>query len=311
METGEVELYGVDFTPSVITINGYEELESTVQGYANKYRGLVFEEDGLKSAKAVRAEMNGVIKSLDNKRKEVKKAYNEPLNAFEKRINKLNNQIKEVINPIDAGIKDLEERQRNEKQTEVGKRVAEELENESNYVKENFEMDPKWCNQSVTMKKVAEEVAKAIEWLRREDEQIQKDILIISNYCKAVKVDSYAWLEMLKNEHSAPEVMKMIDNSLAEAKRREQVENERQERLERELKENEEFKAEQERIKQESYTELSVESLEDVYMEDDLDFLNIVEVEEHTVTLELTGTMDQLRALNDYINQLGLKVTAS
>lgn len=294
METGEVELYGVDFTPSVITINGYEELESTVQGYANKYRGLVFEEDGLKSAKAVRAEMNGVIKSLDNKRKEVKKAYNEPLNAFEKRINKLNNQIKEVINPIDAGIKDLEERQRNEKQKEVGKRVAEELENESNYVKENFEMDPKWCNQSVTMKKVAEEVAKAIEWLRREDEQIQKDILIISNYCKAVKVDSYAWLEMLKNEHSAPEVMKMIDNSLAEAKRREQVENERQER-----------------IKQESYTELSVESLEDVYMEDDLDFLNIVEVEEHTVTLELTGTMDQLRALNDYINQLGLKVTAS
>jgi len=316
-ETGEVEIYGVDFTPSVITINGYEELESTIKGYAAKYRGLVFEEENIADAKAIRAEMNGVIKSLDNKRKEVKKAYNEPLNHFENRIKALNNQIKEVNDPIDAGIKEVELKQKMDKQLEIEKQVNKLLTNEPEYIKEKFEYDSKWFNKTTSMKKIADEVEAQVTALIAEETQIKANQDIITNYCKAVDVESQGWVSLLNTGHTAPEVMKMIDNSLKEEKARKQTEIERQVKLEEELQ----YKEEQQRIKEESYVEVSAEFLEGPlsFMEDDLDFLNeppfespeVEQVKPYTVTLELTGTMDQLEKLNGYIKQLGLKVTAS
>lgn len=317
METGEVEIYRVDFTPSIITINGYEELESTIKGYADKYRGLIFEEESIAGAKAIRAEMNGVIKSLDNKRKEVKKAYNKPLNDFENQIKELLNQIKEVNEPIDAGIKEVELKQREDKQKEIEKQVDERLKEESDYVKSEFSYDSRWPNKTYTIKKVADEVETQVAALVAEEKQIKANQDIITNYCKAVDVEPNGWVSLLNTGHTAPEVMKMIDNSLKEEKVRKQAELERKAKLEEELA----YKKEQQRIKEESYVETSIESLEDPlsFMEDDLDFLNeppfesseVEQAKPYTVTLELTGTMDQLEKLNEYIKQLGLKVTAS
>ncbi|MGB3160925.1 MAG: DUF1351 domain-containing protein [Carnobacterium sp.] len=317
METGEVELYGVDFTPSIITINGYEELESTIKGYADKYRGLIFEEENIADAKAIRAEMNNVIKSLDNKRKEVKKAYNKPLNDFENQIKELLNKIKEVNEPIDAGIKEVELKQRDDKRKEIEKQIDERLKEESDYVKKEFSYDSRWPNKTYTMKKIADEVEAQITALVAEEAQIKANQDIITNYCEAVSVEPHGWVSLLNTGHTAPEVMKMIDNSLKEEKARKQAELDRKAKLEEELA----YKTEQQRIKEESYVETSVKSLEDPlsFMEDDLDFLNespfespeVEQAKPYTVTLELTGTMEQLEKLNGYIKQLGLKVTAS
>lgn len=295
METGEVEFFGVDFTPSKIVINNEDELTKTIEDYAAKYKGLVVNEEDVNDAKQVRAEMRGVAKSLDDKRKEVKKEYNKPLALFEKRIKKLTETIQEVITPIDEGIKNLEERERLSKQNEIETQVNKLLEEQSDYVKESFLHNPKWLNKTVAMKKVAEEVAEQIKLLQKEEQQIKANEDIISNYCKAVKVEPQGWLTVLKNGNTAPEVMRMIDKSLADAKEREQAEIDRKQREE-----------ELARIKQDSYVELSVESVQETPYEPD--FTDLEEPEVQTYHLEVTGTIDQLSALNSFMVDNGIKV---
>lgn len=295
METGEVEFFGVDFTPSKIVINNEDELTKTIEDYAAKYKGLVVNEEDVNDAKKVRAEMRGVAKSLDDKRKEVKKEYNKPLALFEKRIKKLTETIQEVITPIDEGIKNLEERERLSKQNEIETQVNKLLEEQSDYVKESFLHNPKWLNKTVVMKKVAEEVAEQIKLLQKEEQQINANVDIITNYCKAVKVEPQGWLSVLKNGNTAPEVMKMIDKSLADAKEREQAEFDRKQREE-----------ELARIKQDSYVELSVESVPETPYEPD--FTDLEEPEVQTYHLEVTGTIDQLSALNSFMVDNGIQV---
>ncbi|MER2001208.1 MAG: DUF1351 domain-containing protein [Carnobacterium inhibens] len=295
METGEVEFFGVDFTPSKIVINNEDELTKTIEDYAAKYKGLVVNEEDVNDAKKVRAEMRGVAKSLDDKRKEVKKEYNKPLALFEKRIKKLTETIQEVITPIDEGIKNLEERERLSKQKEIETQVTILLEEQSDYIKESFLHNPKWLNKTVAMKKVAEEVAEQIKLLQKEEQQIKANEDIITNYCKAVKVEPQGWLSVLKNGNTAPEVMKMIDKSLADAKEREQAEIDRKQREE-----------ELARIKQDSYVELSVENIQETPYEPD--FTDLEEPEVQTYHLEVTGTIDQLSALNSFMVDNGIKV---
>ena len=295
METGEVEFFGVDFTPSTIVINNENELTKTIEDYAAKYKGLVFNEDGVKDAKNVRAEMRGVAKSLDDKRKEVKKEYNKPLALFEKRIKKLTETIQEVITPIDEGIKNLEEQERLSKQNEIETQVNKQLEEQSDFVKGSFLYNPKWLNKTVAMKKVAEEVEEQIKLLLKEEQQIKANEDIIMNYCNAVKVEPQGWLTVLKNGNTAPEVMKMIDKSLADAKEREQAEIERKKREE-----------ELTITKQDSYVEKSVEKSEDKFEEPD--FTDLEKPVVQTYKLEITGTIEQLNALNTFIIDNGMGV---
>jgi len=298
METSEVEFFGVDFTPSKIVINNEDELTKTIEDYAAKYKGLVFNEDGVKDAKSVRAEMRGVAKSLDDKRKVVKNEYNKPLALFEKRIKKLTETIQEVITPIDQGIKNLEEQERLSKQKEIEMQVNKQLEEQSEYVKESFLYNPKWLNKTNSMKKVAEEVEEQIQLLLKEEQQINANVDIITNYCKAVKVEPQGWLTVLRNGNTAPEVMKMIDKSLADAKEREQAEIDRKQREE-----------ELARIKQDSYVELSVESVETIPEKHyEPDFTDLEEPEVQTYHLEVTGTIEQLSALNSFMVDNGIKV---
>lgn len=307
METGEVELYSVEFEPSVITINGHDDLKETIQSYADKYKGLVFGEDGLNDAKKVRAEMNNVAKSLDDKRKSIKKEYNAPLKEFENEFKKLIQSIQEVIDPIDQGIKHLEEQERLSKQKELEERVNNQLEEASEYVKNRFEYDKRWTNKSYSMKKVAEEVETQIKSLEQEETQIKINQDIIANYCEAVKVEAGGWLNLLNTGHTAPEIMKMIDKSIADEKARKQAEIER----EQARKEQEQYDAEQRRIKEESYVDLSVEQInEPVNEEPELDFdvSELLEAERYPVELRITGTAEQLNKLNTFIVDSGMSV---
>lgn len=307
METGEVELYSVEFEPSVITINGHDDLKETIQSYADKYKGLVFGEDGLKDAKKVRAEMNGVVKSLDDKRKSIKEEYNAPLAEFEAEFKKLTDSIKGVIDPIDQGIKHLEEQERLSKQKELEERVNKQLDEASEFVKNRFEYDKRWTNKSYSMRKVAEEVENQIKKLKQEEAQIKANQDIITNYCSAVKVKAGVWLNLLNTGHIAPEIMKLIDKSIADEKARKQAEIER----EQARKEQEQYDAEQRRIKEESYVDLSVEQINEPLNEEpelDFDVSELLEAERYPVELKITGTMEQLGMLNTFIIDNGMSV---
>lgn len=313
----EVDLTAVSFKPSVIEIAHYEELKRTVEAYANKYKGLIFEEKDLKDAKDVKADLNKFIKMLDDKRKEVKKEYNKPLAEFETKINDLTKIVKEVVGPINDGIKDLEERQKQERIDEVKEKAEKKLAKHSDFVKQGFEYDEKWFNKTITKKAVNEGIDITIKRLVEAEEKINNDQAVITGYCEACKVEPEGWLQQLNNGATTAEVMAMVDKSIKDKKEREQAEIERKQREE-----------ELERIKQESYTELTTETeeLQDIAEPDFLELEDdpfmylpvndesepfepeIPVAVEQTVALEITGTMDQLQMLNQFFVANGMRV---
>lgn len=313
----EIDLTAVRFEPSVIEISRYDELKETVEAYADKYRGLVFEEADLKGAKEVRAEMKKFSSILDDKRKEVKSEYNKPLKEFEDKIKGLTKIVKEVVDPIDEGIKSLEERQKQERIDKVTAMAGKKLEKHSDYVKHGFEFKNEWFNKTTSQKAIREGINVTIKYLVAEEEKKQNDEAVINGYCEARKVEPEGWLLQLNNGATTAEVMAMIDKSVADKKEREQAEIER--------KQHEE---ELERIKQESYVELSEKGAEeqpevdmsfDDLEDDPFAYLPVDEdqepfipeellIEEETVKLEITGTLDQLQMLNQFFVANGMRV---
>ena len=89
----EVQLTQNDFTvtfqPSQISINNFDELKAKINGYAKKYDGLVATDESLKGAKSARAELNKLIKTINDKRIAVKRDYDEPYNDFKRDVDEL------------------------------------------------------------------------------------------------------------------------------------------------------------------------------------------------------------------------------
>lgn len=310
----EVDLTAVRFEPSKIEIVQYEDLKQTVESYADKYRGLVFNEEDIKDAKEVRAEMNKFSKILDDKRKEVKREYNKPLKEFESLIKGLTNTIKEVIDPIDEGIKSVEDQQRQERIDKVKEIAEKKLNKQSDYVKNNFEYSESWFNKTTSQKSIKESIDFVINRLREQEQQKIDSEVIIVNYCKAREVEPEGWLSQLNNGATSAEVMAMIDKSIKDKKEREQAEIERKQHEAKLAKQKEEARLHEEemqRIREDSYVDLSVESLDQATdlsdFEDDL-FTEEPVVEDQTVTLQITGTFDQLNMLNQFFVANGMKV---
>lgn len=300
-ENGELEIYGVKFTPSVITIVGYEELQETIKGYANKYRGLVFEEKDLKMAKDIRSELNGVYKSMDDKRKEIKREFTKPLTEFENDMKIINNQIKEVIQPIDNGIKEIEQKQRDEKRKEIEIKISEQLKEKTEFVKNHFEYNPKWENKTFNMKKVAEEVDGQISILEKEETDLNAKINIVKAYCSAVNVQEDGWLNLIDSGRSATEIISMIDNSLKLEKEREasrirQIEEDNQKELEK-----------QKELETKRQNVVSDIDINNNGVEIDVSKIDVdSEIKKHTIKLEITGSLNQLKELKSFMDNVGI-----
>ncbi|MDT1957972.1 DUF1351 domain-containing protein, partial [Carnobacterium divergens] len=218
--------FGVNYKQSEITINNKEQLIETVQQYANKYQGFIFTEEDIQQGKSVRAELNKVATAIDNKRKEVKKQFNQPYVAFESEVKGIISLIKDVSDPIDAGIKELEEKQRKEKIktiTELVSKMA--LENEVD--PSMIETVQSWANKTTSMKQIEESIQFQITNIKQEEERKKGEIAIVKSVCEAYKIDSTGWLSHLDRGDSAAVIVQKIEAS--EKRKREEEERKKAE----------------------------------------------------------------------------------
>lgn len=65
--------YTIDYRPTVITINNFDQLKTVVEAYANKYQGMAVTASTEKESKSSRAELRKLKQALDDKRKEIRK----------------------------------------------------------------------------------------------------------------------------------------------------------------------------------------------------------------------------------------------
>lgn len=117
--------YTVDYQPVPIKINNLEGLQAPIAQYVSRYSNLVITEDNVTDSKQVRAKLNKLKKALDDRRKEIKRNYSQPLREFETEVKKLEASIDMIIDPIDEGLGELEVQRREQRKADVMDLIAE------------------------------------------------------------------------------------------------------------------------------------------------------------------------------------------
>lgn len=298
--------FKVDFKPSEITINNETKLKELVDVTISRYGSLVFTDDNIPEAKQAKADLNKVAKLLDDQRKAVKKEYSKPLKEFETKINGYTNQIKLVSEGINESISAFEE---SEKAKRLDKLVSTIEEISPNYGIDSSELtiNPSWLNKGnfttkgELNKKTLEEVTFQMKQIADANKRFESEKAIIGNYAKAVGLEPESWVAQIENGLFASELMKQIDATVV-AKR---------EREERELREQQAQAEYEQAMKElrESQVDSNIIDQETGEILEESEDLHLQEIEESkTVELRLTGTHEQLTALNEFIIGEGIKV---
>lgn len=97
---------------AIISIEEQAKVEQQVNEIAKKFSNYLPTADTLPADRATRAELRKVTKSLDDKRKEIKKDFNKPLSEFEAWVKKASKPLIDAIDAIDKGITEIEENER-------------------------------------------------------------------------------------------------------------------------------------------------------------------------------------------------------
>lgn len=298
--------FKVDFKPSEITINNETKLKELVDVTISRYGSLVFTDDNIPEAKQAKTDLNKVAKLLDDQRKAVKKEYSKPLKEFETKINGYTNQIKLVSEGINESISAFEE---SEKAKRLDKLVSTIEEISPNYGIDSSELtiNPSWLNKGnfttkgELNKKTLEEVIFQMKQIADANKRIESEKAIIGNYAKTVGLEPESWVAQIENGLFASELMKQIDATVA-AKR------EREERELREQQAQAEYEQAMRELK-ESQVDSNIIDQETGEILEESEDLQLQEIEESkTVELRLTGTHEQLTALNEFIIGKGIKV---
>lgn len=195
----------VEMETPEIKIANKEKLDALVDAVVKKYSGIVVTEDTLKECKKTLTELRKLSKELNAKRLEKQRQYETPVKEFKAQIDAYINQINDVISDIKQGTDEFEEKRKAKKQDAIQNLINEMA---SNYGvdPETIEIDKKWLNKSITMKKVAEEIGNKM----KEQKRLDDDWKIIKKYAqdKGMLADHY---QTYIGVFSAFEIEKMID----------------------------------------------------------------------------------------------------
>ena len=154
----------------------HEEIKAMVSEKVSYYKGLVYTEDEIKSAKTDRATLNKFVAALESKRKEIKKQCLAPYEDFEKKMKEIVAIVNEPINLIDSQVKAYEEKQKQEKLEAIKAYWHEVLQADKvpEAITFNQIFNEKWLNASVSMKSIQEEINSRLE-------QIANDLITLQN----------------------------------------------------------------------------------------------------------------------------------
>ena len=288
---------GTIYEPATLEMHKFDEMKELVQGFSDKYTGLAFTRADKKGAEEVRSKLLEVRDKFEKERKIIKRAYNEPLSAYEAKIKELNSLIDVPLNQIRDGLKEIDEAEREERIDALDKLLEIKLADTS----VSIERNASWLNKgmwSATLKpskKLIEEIDKAIADAVREKEYREMQVKVLTEFCKGQDIDPGGWVSQL-DHRNAMEVIDLI-NMDKERKARIAAEQERK------AAEHEAFLLKQ---KEELAAIEEVEIVEVSPIEEP----EPIQEEEHVITnvIKVTGTIAQLNNLNEFLVTSGIRV---
>ena len=150
LKVNEVQL------PEKISFN-YEELKQELTEKVHLYETVVYDESQVKEAKADKARLNALKKSLNDERIRREKEYMVPFNDFKAKVNEIIGIIDKPIAIIDSQVKAYDEKRREEKRAEI-QAYFDSLENPVEFITLDRIFEDGWLNATTSMKSIQESI---------------------------------------------------------------------------------------------------------------------------------------------------------
>lgn len=223
------------------------ELEAAVKAKVDSYKGIVYTEETLKSAKADRAELNNLLKAIEDRRKKVKEIINQPYSDFEKELKSVTALIKSQTEEIGKQIDSFEDKQKEEKKQKIQEAYDSAIGDLNEILPFTKVFDTRYLNKTYKLNTAISEVKAKIE-------QVKTDLSTIESVCgkyalnaKDVYVRTLDLSKALAEEKRLKELEEKLEaeriRKQKEEEERKKVEEQRRIEFERLRKEEEERRA--------------------------------------------------------------------
>ena len=216
-----------------------EELEAAVRAKIAGYENVVYTEENIKAAKNDRAELNKLIKAIEERRKQVKNIINEPYAVFEAELKEITALINEPVARIDQQVKAFEEKQKEEKKAAIKATYDENIGDLAEVLPFEKIFDSRYLNQTYKLATAQKEIVDKIDTVKTDLETIDS---LDSKYKLNAK-DVY--IKTLDLSKALAENKRLADlEEKLEADKRRKAEEEAEEQEKREAEEAERKAAE-------------------------------------------------------------------
>lgn len=308
--------FSADITPATIEIFNYDVLKEGIDEVVKKYDGLVLTAADIKDAKEIKTKLNKLNKAMNDRRIEIKKAVNVPLDEFEAKIKSLTNEVNRVLAPISESIKLAEEGERLQRESEINKMIR-DMVTPLNYTIEQININEKWYNKIAKVNDVKKEVEYQIKELDEIGRRLKEDTTAVNSYANANNIESDAYIMLLEEGFQLSDVFLRIDKEkdrIESIKKAEEARKAREQQMIEEQKERDlKIKEAQELREKELQAQEVKERETEVEATEYAPFEKSVEQEEKpdivTNIIEVTATIEQLQALNEYMKMNKIKVS--
>lgn len=282
--------------PEKIDFN-YEELKTELTSKVSFYETLVYTDDQVKDAKADRATLNKLKKTLNDERIRREKEYMQPFNEFKAQVNEIIGIIDKPIAVIDKQVKEFEDQKEANKQKDIEELFA-GMGFQSFVTLEKI-WDPKWLNASTSMKSIEEQ-------MRARMYQIGDDVYTLSQLPEFGFEATEVFKETLDINKAISEAKRMseIAKAKAEAEARRKAEEEA-----RKAAEEARRKAEEERKAQEIKEEQTVPHEQAVTPQEPVQSADSTQ-ERMVVRFEVLLTTEDAYALKEFFKSRSIEFKA-
>lgn len=278
----------IEVNPTPIKINNLEQLEMAVNGVVTKYgQDFVVTSDNVADTKRMRANINKIAKSINDKRLETDRQYKKPMADFDKLMKGLGDKVKDLLDPLDSKIEEVETQERQARYDSVKTEIAEMAPNYGVSVTD-IEVQPGWLLKSLSHKKLLEQIAEAMTQLRKDRDQRATDIQTVRMYADQLELESSGWAALISKGEPVSDILAEMD--AAAAKR----DKERQKKAEK--------------AKAAKEAQAAIDATHQVKQGDETIDTDTGEVVPQVITVKLTGTHKALGQVWAGAKQLGVRV---
>lgn len=275
------------FEPARLEFENYDEMKKMVEKYAERYENLVFEPEDKKGLVQARSDLLALFNALETERKNVKRVYSEPLDEFEDKVKEMTKLIEKPLDNVRDGIRAIDEAQRDARRDALKSFLGGLIDGKGIHI-DDIEIEDRWLNKGnwtdkfEPIGKLEAELENVVEQLVKEKEKTEHDIKVLTKYCESVDVEPSGWVEQLEFR-SAMEIIELISKEIENKG----VSSDLDEKAGKSSSEEEKHVTDE---KNSVSGHTSYES-------------NVI-----TNTIQVTGTINQLNALNDYLVGSGILV---